>query len=112
MSAPVFGQTEDNASVAATISLLLQWLRRFATSPDPEPAGSNFYLNLLGFNTCQFNADSKTGGALEHIDRRSPPKIGVTKIREMDFRDLVSNLTNLTLEVAQANCSDLSAHRQ
>jgi hypothetical protein len=67
---------------------------------------------MLGFDSGQFNADSKTGGALEHINRRAPSKIGVTKIREMDFRDLVSNLANLTLEVAQANCSDLSAHRQ
>jgi hypothetical protein len=49
---------------------------------------------------------------LEHINRRAPSKIGVAKIREMDFRDLVSNLANLTLEVVQANCSDLSAHRQ
>jgi hypothetical protein len=67
---------------------------------------------MLGFDSGQFNTDSKTGGALEHINRRAPSKIGVAKIREMDFRDLVSNLANLTLEVVQANCSDLSAHRQ
>src|SRR3974390_2921343 len=67
---------------------------------------------MLGLDSGQFNADSKTGGALEHIDRRAPPKIGVPKIREMDFSDLVGDLANLTLEVTQANCSDLSAHRQ
>ena len=94
------------------VLMLLQGLRRFTTSPDPEPARNNFNLDMLRFDSGQFNADSKTGGALEHINRRAPPKIGVTKIREMDFRDLVSNLANLTLEVAQANCSDLSAHRQ
>ena len=92
--------------------MLLQGLRRFTTSPDPEPARNNFNLDIVRFDSGQFNADSKTGGALEHINRRAPSKIGVTKIREMDFRDLVSNLANLTLEVAQANCSDLSAHRQ
>ena len=94
------------------VLVLLQGFRRFTMSPDPEPARNNFNLDMLGFDSGQFNADSKTGGALEHINRRAPPKIGVTKIREMDFRDLVSNLANLTLEVAQANCSDLSAHRQ
>ena len=93
-------------------SCCCRWLRRFATSPDPEPAGSNFYLNLLGFDTGQFDADSKARGALEHIDRRSPSKIGVTKIGEMDFRDLVGDLANLTLQMTQTNCSELSAHRQ
>ena len=92
--------------------LLLQGFRCFTTSPDPEPARSNFKFDLLGFNAGQFNADSKTGGALEHIDRRAPLKIGVTKIGKMDFRDLVGDLANLTLEMTQANCSDLSAHRQ
>ena len=94
------------------VLLLLQGLRRFTTSPDPEPARSNFNLDMLGLDSGQFNADSKTGGALEHIDRRAPPKIGVAKIREMDFRDLVGDLANLTLKVTQANCADLSAHRQ
>ncbi len=92
--------------------LLLQRFRRFSTSPDPEPVRSNFNLNLLGFETGQFNADSKAGGALKYIDRRTPVKIGVMEIREMDFGDLVGDLTNLTFEMAQANCSDLSAHRQ
>jgi hypothetical protein len=94
------------------VLLLLQGLRRFTLSPDGEAARSNFNLDMLGFHSGQFNADSKTGGALEHIDRRAPPKIGLTKIREMDFRDLVGDLANLTLKVTQANCSDLSAHRQ
>jgi hypothetical protein len=92
--------------------LLLQGFRCFTTSPDPQPARSNFKLDLLGFNAGQFNADSKTGGALEDIDRRAPLKIGVTKIGKMDFRDLVGDLANLTLEMTQANCSNLSAHRQ
>jgi hypothetical protein len=94
------------------VLMLLQGLGCFTMSPDPEPARNNFNLDMLGFDSGQFNADSKTGGALEHINRRAPSKIGVAKIREMDFRDLVSNLANLTLEVVQANCSDLSAHRQ
>jgi len=94
------------------VLLLLQGLRRFTTSPDADPARSNFNLDLLGFDTGQFNAYSKAGGALKHIDRRAPPKIGITKIGEMDFRDLVGDLANLTLEMTQANCSDLSAHRQ
>ena len=81
------------------VLVLLQGLRRFATSLDPEPTRSNFNFDVLRFDSGQFDADSKTGGALEHIDRRAPPKIGVTKIREMDFRDLVGDLPNLTLKV-------------
>jgi hypothetical protein len=94
------------------VLLLLQGFRRFSTAPDPEAPRSNINLDLLGFDTGQFSADSKTGSALEHIDRRVPPKIGVTKIGEMDFRDLIGDLANLTLEMTQANCSDLSAHTQ
>jgi len=80
--------------------------------PDPESARSDFNLDLFGFYAGQFNANPKTSGTLEYVDRRMPPKIGVTKIGKMDFRDLVGDLANLTLEMTQTNCSDLSAHRQ
>jgi hypothetical protein len=94
------------------VILVLQGLRCFAPSPDPELARSNINLDMLGLDSGQFNTDSKTGGALKNVDRRAPPKIGVAKIGEMDFSDLVRDLANLALEVTQANCSNLSAHSQ
>ena len=90
--------------------LLLQGFRRFAVSADPESAQRNFNLDLVGFNAGQFNADSKTGSALEHVDRRTPLNAGIMKIGEMDLSDLVGNLANLALEKSQAKCSDFSAH--
>jgi len=77
--------------------LLLQGFRRFPVSSDPDSAQCYFNLDLVGFNAGQFNADPEAGSALEHVDWRAPLNAGITKIGEMDLRNLIGDLANLAL---------------
>jgi hypothetical protein len=90
--------------------VLLQRFRRLPVSPDPDSPRLYFHFDLAGFNAGQFNTDPEAGGALEDVDRRAPLNAGITKIGEMNLRDLIGDLSNLTFEKPQAKRTGFSAH--
>jgi hypothetical protein len=90
--------------------LLLKGFGGFAVSSDPDSAQFDFEFDLVGFNAGQFNANPEAGDALKHVDWRAPLNAEITKIREMNFRDLVGDLANLALEKPQAERTGFSAH--
>ena len=89
---------------------LLERFRWFPKSTDPESPETNFNFDLFGRHARQFGADSKAGGTLENVDRRAPLHTGITKVREMNFRNLVGNLSNLAFEKPQTKRTGFSAH--
>jgi hypothetical protein len=90
--------------------LLLQGFRRLSVSSDPDSAQLDFEFDLAGLNARQFNANPEAGGALKNVNGRAPLNSGITKIGEMDFRDLVGDLANLALEKPQTERTGFSAH--
>ena len=66
--------------------------------------------NLVTVDAGQFNTDPEAGCALEDVNRRAPLNAGIMKIGEMDLRDLVGDLSNLTFEKPQAKRTGFSAH--
>jgi hypothetical protein len=90
--------------------LLVQGLRRLSISLDTDSASVNFYLNILFFDTSQFNAYSYARGALKHVDMRMPLGGGFLKLCEVNLRDLIGNFTKLILDEAQAERAGFSVH--
>lgn len=89
---------------------LLERFGRFPKSTDPQTPETNFHFNLFGRHAGQFGADSKAGGTLKNVDRGAPLHTGIAKVREMNFRNLVGNLSNLAFEKPQTKRTGFSAH--
>src|SRR3979490_167048 len=76
-------------------------------APNSQLPRLDFDFNLIVIDTGHLKTNSKTGGTLKDIGSRAPSHIRLPEVRKMNFGELVGHLTDLALQSAQANRSNL-----
>ena len=65
---------------------------------DAESLRTDFEFDVIVADASQVHANPEAGGALEHIDLRTPLRTGFLESREMDFSQLVGNFANFAFD--------------
>ena len=77
---------------------------------DSQPSRTDLDRDIFVAYTCQRNADSKAGGALESVDLRPPLRTGFLKLREVNLSKLIGDFANFALNDTEAQRAGFSTH--